>query len=132
MKTLRQIVELKKIDLIPDPDLQAGQISDYANPKSEAEKNFIGKHLDNIQTQMHPAFRNQAEQDAVFKGGNIQKDHSKPASYKDNQDAEVYEAAIQFVQDNLTEENLEKFNQLLEDDYEAGLNFALEVICFIV
>jgi hypothetical protein len=128
MKTLRQIVELKKIDLIPDPDLQAGQISDYANPKSEAEKNFIGKHLDNIQTQMHPAFRNQAEQDAVFKGGNIQKDHSKPASYKDNQDAEVYEAAIQFVQDNLTEENLEKFNQLLEDDYEAGLNFALEVV----
>lgn len=128
MKTLRQIVELKKIDLIPDPDLQAGQISDYANPKSEAEKNFIGKHLDNIQTQMHPAFRNQAEQDAVFKGGNIQKDHSKPASYKDNQDAEVYEAAIQFVQDNLTEENLEKFNQLLEDDYQAGLNFALEVV----
>ena len=45
MKTLRQIVELKKIDLIPDPDLQAGQISDYANPKSEAEKNLSLIHI---------------------------------------------------------------------------------------
>ena len=34
MKSLRQIVELKKIDIIPDPELQAGERSDYANPKS--------------------------------------------------------------------------------------------------
>ena len=34
MKSLRQIVELKKIDLTPDPELQAGQVSNYANPKS--------------------------------------------------------------------------------------------------
>ena len=38
MKSLRQIVELKKIDLTPDPELQAGQVSNYANPKSDAEK----------------------------------------------------------------------------------------------
>ena len=41
MKSLRQIVELKKIDLVPDPESQAGTVSDFANPKSEAEKNHI-------------------------------------------------------------------------------------------
>jgi hypothetical protein len=127
MKTLRQIVELKKIDIVPDPEEQAGQISNYANPKSEAEKNFVGKHLDAVQQQLHPAFKNQAEQDAVFKGGTIKKDHSKIASYKEGEDAKVYEQAIEFVKDNLTEENLEKFNQLLEDDYQSAVNFALEI-----
>ena len=53
MKSLRQIVELKKIDLTPDPELQAGQVSNYANPKSEAEKNFVGKHTDNVATALH-------------------------------------------------------------------------------
>ena len=37
MKSLRQIVELKKIDLVPDPEEQAGTVSNYANPKSAAE-----------------------------------------------------------------------------------------------
>lgn len=127
MKTLRQIVEVKKIDIIPDPELQAGDESNYANPKSEAEKNFVGKHLDAVQQQLHPAFKNQAEQDAVFKGGNIKKDHSKVASYKEGEDKEVYEHAIDFVKENLTDENLEKFNQLLEDDYESAVNFAVEI-----
>jgi hypothetical protein len=49
------------------------------------------------------------------------------ASYKDGEDAQVYEQAISFVQDNLTEENLEKFNVLLDEDYEAAVNFALDV-----
>ena len=57
MKTLRQIVELKKIDLVPDPELQAGQISNYANPKSEAERRFMDKHLDTVQQALHPAFK---------------------------------------------------------------------------
>lgn len=127
MKTLRQIVELTKVDIIPDPDSMDGTVSDYANPKSEAEKNFVGKHRDHVQHELHPAFKNQAEQDAVFKGGNIAKDHSKVASYKDGEDAQVYEQAISFVRDNLTEENLEKFNVLLDEDYEAAVNFALDV-----
>ena len=29
MKSLRNIVELKKIDIVPDPELQAGQVSKY-------------------------------------------------------------------------------------------------------
>ena len=63
MKTLRQIVELKKIDLVPDPELQAGQISNYANPKSEAERRFMDKHLDTVQQALHPAFKTEAEQE---------------------------------------------------------------------
>jgi hypothetical protein len=128
MKSLRQIVELKKIDLTPDPELQAGQVSNYANPKSEAEKNFVGKHLDNIQTALHPAFKNEAEQDAVFKGGSIKKDHSKAASYKDGNDAEVYEQAIHFVRDNLTEDNLKAFDELAQSNPEAAVEFAMEMV----
>ena len=55
MKSLRQIVELKKIDLVPDPEAQAGTISNYANPKSEAEKRFVDKHMSGIQKMNHPA-----------------------------------------------------------------------------
>lgn len=127
MKSLRQIVEVKKIDIIPDPEVQAGKVSDYANPKSEAEANFVGKHMDVVNSPLHPAFKNEAEQRKVFNGDGISKDHSKIASYKEGQDAEVYESAIALVQDALTEENLEKFNQLLEDDYQAAANFAVEV-----
>ena len=68
MKSLRQIVELKKIDIVPDPELQAGQVSNYANPKSEAEKNFVGKHLDNVQQQLHPAFKNLNEKQMIKDG----------------------------------------------------------------
>jgi hypothetical protein len=127
MKSLRQIVEVKKIDIIPDPEVQAGKVSDYANPKSEAEANFVGKHMDVVNSPLHPAFKNEAEQRKVFNGDGISKDHSKIASYREGQDAEVYESAIALVQDALTEENLEKFNQLLEDDYQAAANFAVEV-----
>ena len=127
MKSLRQIVELKKIDIIPDPELQAGERSDYANPKSQAERDFVGKHLDNIQQTLHPAFKNQAEQDAVFKGGSVNKDHSQAASYKDDMDVKVYESAIQFVRDNLTEENLEQFDVMLEEDTDTALQFAMEI-----
>ena len=38
MKSLRQIVELKKIDIVPDPEFQDGTVSNYANPTSEAER----------------------------------------------------------------------------------------------
>lgn len=127
MKSLRQIVEVKKIDIVPDPEAQAGKVSDYANPKSEAEANFVGKHVDVVNSPLHPAFKNEAEQRKVFNGEGISKDHSKIASYRDNQDAEVYESAIAFVQDALTEENLKAFNQLLEDDYQAAADFAVEV-----
>ena len=127
MKSLRQIVEVKKIDIVPDPEAQAGKVSDYANPKSEAEANFVGKHMDVVNSPLHPAFKNEAEQRKVFNGDGISKDHSKIASYRDDQDAEVYESAIAFVQDALTEENLKAFNQLLEDDYQAAADFAVEV-----
>ena len=127
MKSLRQIVELKKIDIVPDPELQSGVESDYTKPKSEAEKNFVGKHLDKIDQKLHPAFKNEAEQDAVFKGGGINKDHSKIASYKDGMDADVYESAIQFVRDNLTEENLEQFDLMLEENPEAAIGFAIDI-----
>lgn len=132
MKSLRQIVELKKIDLTPDPELQAGQVSNYANPKSEAEKNFVGKHKDNVQTQLHPAFKNEAEQDAVFKGGSMKKDETHDAAgaghYKDGQDAEVYEQALKFVRDNLTEDNLVAFDKLAESNPEAAVDFAMEMV----
>jgi len=127
MKSLRQIVEVKKIDIVPDPEAQAGKVSDYANPKSEAEANFVGKHVDVINSPLHPAFKNEAEQRKVFNGEGVGKDHSKVASYRDGQDAEVYESAIAFVKDALTEENLKAFNQLLEDDYQAAADFAVEV-----
>ena len=139
MKTLRQIVELKKIDLVPDPELQAGTVSDYAHPKSEAEKNFIGKHLDTIQVQNHPAFRSQEEQDAVFKASNVKSDethHNAGAGhYKmpggagepDGDDAQIYEEALDFVREHLTEDNLASFDEMLEEDPDAAVEFAVEV-----
>ena len=66
MKSLRQIVELKKIDLVPDPELQAGTVSNYANPKSDAERRFVEKHVDSIQKTLHPAFKNEAEPTRKF------------------------------------------------------------------
>jgi len=132
MKSLRQIVELKKIDLVPDPELQAGQVSNYANPKSEAEKNFVGKHTDNVQQQLHPAFKNEEEQSRVFAGGGVNKDstHAKAGEghYEDGQDAEVYEQAINFVRDNLTEENLVAFDELAQTNPEAAVDFAMEIV----
>ena len=131
MKSLRQIVELKKIDLVPDPDLQAGQVSNYANPKSEAEANFVGKHSDNVQQQLHPAFKNEEEQARVFAGGGINKDsthdNAGAGHYKDGQDAEVYEQAIQLVRDNLTEENLAAFDELAQTNPDAAVEFAIEI-----
>jgi len=127
MKSLRQIVEVKKIDIIPDPEMQAGTETGIGKPKSEAEKNFVGKHMDVVNSPLHPAFKNEAEQSAVFNGGAVKKDHSKAASYADGQDAEVYESAIAFVQDALTEDNLKQFNQLLEDDYDTAANFAMDI-----
>lgn len=127
MKSLRQIVEVKKIDIVPDPELQAGQEIGPGKPKAQAEKDFVGKHTDVINSPLHPAFKNEAEQAAVFNGGTMKKDHSKAASYADGQDAEVYESAIAFVQDALTEDNLRQFNQLLQDDYETAANFAMDV-----
>jgi hypothetical protein len=128
MKSLRNIVELKKIDIVPDPELQAGQVSNYASPKSDAEKNFVGKHKDNVATALHPAFKNEAEQDAVFKGGSIQKDKTKISGYKDGDDAEVYEQAINFVRENLTEENLVAFDELAQKNPEAAVEFAMEIV----
>jgi len=130
MKKLRQIVELKKIDLVPDPDLQGGDVSDFANPKSDAERAFVDKHV--VQQSLHPAFKTSAEQDAVFKASNIKKDKTKNAGYHDGMDAEVYEQAIQFVKDNLTETNLAKFETLLEEDRESAIKFALDVATEIV
>ena len=127
MKSLRQIVEVKKIDIIPDPEAQAGKVADYTKAKDPATANFVGKHTDVVNSPLHPAFKNEAEQRKVFNGDGVGKDHSKIASYRDGQDAEVYESAIAFVEGALTEENLEAFNQLLEDDYEAAANFAVDV-----
>lgn len=131
MKTLRQIVELKKIDLVPDPELQAGEISNYANPKSDAERRFVDKHLDTVQQALHPAFKTEAEQDAVFKGGNIKRDethHNAGAGhYKDGEDADIYEQALLFVRENLTEENLKEFDALVESDPDTAVDFAMDV-----
>lgn len=130
MKKLRQIVELKKIDLVPDPELQAGEVSDFANPKSDAERAFLDKHV--VQRTLHPAFKTPAEQDAVFKASNIQKDKSKAASYHDGEDFDVYEQAVQFVKDNLTETNLAKFEALLKEDRESAVRFAIDVATELV
>ena len=90
MKSLRQLVELKKIDLVPDPELQAGTVSNYANPKSDAERRFVEKHVDSIQKTLHPAFKNEAEQKAVF-SGTVEKDkthdNAGAGHYQDGEDA---------------------------------------------
>ena len=57
----------------------------------------------------------------------MNKDHSKAASYKDGMDAEVYEAAVEFVKDNLTEDNLEQFENMLEENPEAAISFAIDI-----
>ena len=134
MKSLRQIVELRKIDLIPDPELQAGTVSNYANPKSDAERRFVEKHVDSIQKTLHPAFKNEEEQKAVF-SGTVEKDTTHDLAgaghYKDGEDAAVYEAAesaVDFVRENLTDENLEAFDNLLDEQPEVAVEFALNTI----
>jgi len=134
MKTLRQIVELKKIDLVPDPELQAGQISNYANPKSDAERRLLEKHVDSIQKTLHPAFKNEAEQKPVF-SGTVEKDkthdNASAGHYQDGEDAEVYAAAdaeVDFVSDNLTEDNLKAYDELLDNDPDAAVEFAMETV----
>ena len=135
MKSLRQIVELKKIDLVPDPEEQAGTVSNYANPKSEAEKRFVDKHMSSVQKMNHPAYESEAEQDAVFNGGSVQKDKTHTAAgaghYQDGEDAQVYEAAeqaVDFVRENLTDENLEAFDNLLDEQPETAVEFALNTV----
>ena len=52
-------------------------------------------------------------------------------SYKDGQDAEVYEAAeqaVDFVRENLTDENLEAFDRLLDEEPETAVEFALNTV----
>ena len=135
MKSLRQIVELKKIDLVPDPEQQAGTISNYANPKSEAEKRFVDKHMSSIQKMNHPAYENEADQDAVFQGASVKKDYTHDNAgaghYKDGEDAAVYEAAeaaVDFVRENLTDDNLQAFDTLLDEQPEVAVEFALNTI----
>ena len=135
MKSLRQIVELKKIDLVPDPEQQAGGVSNYANPKSEAEKRFVDKHMSSVQKMNHPAYDDEAEQNAVFQGAKINKDvtHDNAGSghYKDGEDVAVYESAIDavdFVRENLTDENLVAFDALLDEQPEAAVEFAMQTI----
>jgi hypothetical protein len=134
MKSLRQIVELKKIDLVPDPELQAGTVSNYANPKSDAERRFVEKHVDSIQKTLHPAFKNEAEQKAVF-SGTVEKDkthdNAGAGHYQDGEDAAVYEAAeaaVDFVRENLTEDNLQAYDELLDNDPDAAVEFAMETV----
>ena len=141
MKSLRQIVEPKKIDLVPDPEEQSGSVSNYPNPKSEAERRFVEKHVDSIQKIRHPAYKDVAEQDKVFKGDVVQKDqthHNAGAGhYKEGEDAEVYEQvqqaenAVDFVRENLTADNLVKFDQLLDEEPEVAVDFALQTIAEI-
>ena len=110
MKSLRQIVELKKIDLVPDPELQAGTVSNYANPKSEAEQKAV--------------FSGTVEKDKTH-------DNAGAGHYQDGEDAAVYEAAeaaVDFVRDNLTEDNLQAYDELLDNDPEAAVEFAMETI----
>ena len=127
MKSLRQIVELTKVDIIPDPDAASnGKQYDFANPRP-SEKAFVDKHRDNVQHELHPAFKTQDEQDAVFKGGKIAKDHSKLSGHKAGEDADVYESAILFVKDQLTEDNLASFEAMLEEDFETAVEFAVEI-----
>jgi len=135
MKSLRQIVELKKIDLVPDPESQAGTVSDFANPKSEAEKRFVDKHISSIQKTNHPAYESEEEQNKVFQGANVSKDSTHDLAgaghYKDGEDAAVYEAAeaaVDFVRENLTDDNLQKFDTLLDEEPETAVEFALNTI----
>ena len=51
--------------------------------------------------------------------------------YKDGEDAAVYEAAeaaVDFVRENLTEDNLKKFDELLDNEPDAAVAFALETV----
>ena len=85
-----------------------------------------------VQQALHPAFKTEAEQDAVFKGGNIKRDethHNAGAGhYKDGEDADIYEQALLFVRENLTDENLEAFDKLLDEQPETAVEFALNTV----
>tara|TARA_R110000868_G_scaffold9000_9_gene45635 strand:+ start:19909 stop:20301 length:393 start_codon:yes stop_codon:yes gene_type:complete len=130
MKTLRQIIELKTIDLIPDPDNDDGSAKDYTNPKGDSERAFVKKHI--ISSSKYPGYKKTEEEEAVFKATNVKKDVSKAASYHDDEDEEVYESAVQFVRDHLTEDNLKMFDELLESDRESAIKFANDVAAELI
>jgi hypothetical protein len=125
MKRLRDIVELNKMDIVPSADVGTKPKNDFTQPKSEAEAAFVDKHV--VQKVPHPAYEKQEEQDAVFQATNIQKDKSKMSSYHEGEDEEVYEA-VEFVRSSLTEDNLEEFDTLLENDRDTAVQFALDIV----
>lgn len=124
MKRLRDIVELNKMDIVPSADVGTKPKNDFTQPKSDAEAAFVDKHV--VQKVPHPAYAKQEEQDAVFQATNINKDKTKMSSYHDGEDEAVYEA-VEFIRDNLSEENLELFDELLKNDREQAVKFALDI-----
>jgi hypothetical protein len=67
------------------------QILEVAEPKAGDEKRFKDKHV--VQKTRQPAYKDEAEEDAVFKATNVKKDKTKKAGdHTEGDDAKMYEA----------------------------------------
>lgn len=92
------------------------QILEVAEPKAGDEKRFKDKHV--VQKTRNPAYKNDAEEDAVYQATNIKKDKTKKAGdHTEGDDAKMYEAKkLQaFYSDELTEEEVEEDADFIQE-----------------
>jgi hypothetical protein len=67
------------------------QILEVAEPKAGDEKRFKDKHV--VQKTRNPAYKDEAEEDAVYQATNVKKDKTKKSGdHTEGDDAKMYEA----------------------------------------
>ena len=98
-------------------------LAEVAEPKSADEKHFKDKHI--IQKTMHPAFKSQAEQDAVFNGTGVVKDNTKLAGHHSGEDEEVYEE-VKLDEKKLTPAELKKREEIAKSIERDNPNMPMD------
>jgi len=90
MKTLKQIREASKVDIVPPTNTGSGEADDIKTPKMQGAKAFINKHV--VQKTDYPVKQKSGSNDAIFNGTTTKK---KRIADNDDQSAKAaYESAV--------------------------------------
>jgi len=81
-------------------------ISEVAQPKSEGDQDFVDKH---VKQEIDLPFKDGKKIWDILNGNTMTKDHTKPASYKEGEDEEVYEQV-----EEITEGIIDTLRQVIE------------------
>jgi len=90
-------------------------ISEVAQPKSEGDKNFVDKH---VKQEIDLPFKDGKKIWDILNGNTMKKDHTKPASYKEGEDEEVYEQV-----EEITEGIIDTLRQVIESNTPLQIKF---------